>query len=90
MFFNDDPTENPADGLSDAAKEILVGMAESGSAEGAGVACLLNGIALNSEEQAGDDHLLGCATEIRDWVQSFIDQLTRHSDNPPTNAALFL
>jgi hypothetical protein len=90
MFFSDDPTENPAEGLSGTAKAILVGMAESGSAEGAGVACLLNGIALNSEEQASDEHLLGCATEIRDWAQSFIDQLTIDSDNPPTSPTLSL
>ncbi len=75
MFLNDNPTENPAHGLSESARTILEAMAQSGSAEGVGVACLLNGIAQNSDEQAENKHLLDCAAEIRDWAQSFIDRL---------------
>jgi hypothetical protein len=66
---------NPAEDLSDKAREALQGLADSCSSEAAGVADTLNTIAENGEEQATDEHLVGCAEEIRDYAVSFIQEV---------------
>lgn len=65
----------PADGLSDKAQAALQRLADCGSSEAAGVADTLNTIAENGDGQETDEHLVGCAEEIRDYAVSFIQEV---------------
>lgn len=66
----------PAEGLSQKALESLKGLADSGSSEYSGVADTLNTIAENSDEQASDEHLIGCAEQIIEAARGFIKDVT--------------
>ena len=63
----------PAPGLSDKVHNTLQNFVDSCSSEAAAVADCLNTIASNGGDQATDEYLIGCAEEIRDWAQDFIN-----------------
>lgn len=67
--------DTPHEGLSEKATEVIEGMFSSGSSEQWAVADCLNTIAGNGDEQETDEHLIGCAEEIRDAANYFIEQL---------------
>lgn len=66
---------DPAEGLSDKAREVLERLANSGSSEAAGVADCLNTIASNGDAQEEDYYLLGCAEEIVEAANAFITEV---------------
>lgn len=67
--------EEIEDGPSDLVQRLLREMEDSGQSEALGVADCLSTIAANGGEQATDDHLLGCAEAMREWLEYFILQL---------------
>lgn len=65
----------PDDKLSPIARQILTALAECGESEAAAVAEALNTIASNDEESATDDFLVGCAQQLIEAAQHFINKV---------------
>ena len=65
----------PAENLSPRTRAVIETFARSGESETIGVAEILNGIAENGPDSADNAFLAGCAEQIRDAAQSFIDQV---------------
>jgi hypothetical protein len=66
-----------AKGLSSKARNSLKSLAESGQSEYAGVADILNTIAQNGREYARDEFLAGCANQIIEAAQGFLNDIGR-------------
>lgn len=65
----------PAPGLSASVQEAFDDLYNSSSSEAHGVLETLNTIAENGQGMGDDDFLVGCAEEMRDWCQHFIDKV---------------
>ncbi len=64
-------SEQPANGLSEAAAEMLQQMFRSNASEQIAVADCLNSIAENGDGQETDEHLIACADEIVGAARAF-------------------
>ncbi|MCL4296221.1 MAG: hypothetical protein KJ077_10855 [Anaerolineae bacterium] len=73
---------NAEDGVSSLVAAILNEMEDSGSSETMGVADILRTIASNGEGQEADDFLVGCAQEIIEAAQYFIDRVQAGDTSP--------
>lgn len=61
--------------MSERTHDILKGMQNSCTTEGAAAADCLEGIAKNGDLMATDEHLVVCAKEIKEWAKYFIERV---------------